>query len=75
MVKLIDILGYFDYITPARSLAQDVRTFRIPQDRAAEVERKLRRAGIKMKNVSYLPDVFVFDVASKDAGKVAKALR
>jgi hypothetical protein len=42
---------------------------------SGEVIRKLDEAGIKMKNTSFLPGKFVFDVKPKDAKKVKKLLR
>jgi len=74
-MSLLDVLGYLDWITPALSLMQDVHTFSVPQGRVNEVIRKLDEAGIKMKNTSFLPGKFVFDVKPKDAKEVKRLLR
>ena len=73
-MSLLDVLGYLDWITPALSLMQDVTTFSVPQGRANEAIRKLEGAGIKMKNTSFLPGKFAFDVANKDAKKVKRLM-
>ena len=73
-MSLLDVLGYLDWITPALSLVQDVHTFSVPQDRATEAIRKLEGAGIRMKNTSFLPGKFVFDVKPKDAEKVKELM-
>ena len=78
MSKLGNFLEYCDWITPAVSLVQHkagkVKTFYVPREQADDTVRLLVRKGIKMKNTSYLPDNFIFDVDVKDARKVERLL-
>jgi hypothetical protein len=73
-MSIFDWLGYLDWITPALSLMQDTNVFSVPQDRSGEAIHKLQEAGVKIKNKSFLPGRFVFDVKPKDADKVRKLL-
>ena len=65
-----------DWITPAISLATTRREdrFAVDADSINEVEYKLRRAGIRVKNQKVVGDQLVFDVAKGKGDEAARIL-